>query len=120
MFKIQNFIIFSFTMLNTLKVYHWNTKIYSRHKSTDELITKLQILIDSFVESYLGKTPSIISTLQLDINNTTDNNITDEIKKYIKYINNIYIDLKSNTQLTNILDEILNNLNTSLYLFNLK
>ena len=35
---------------NNLKAYHWQTKSYARHKTTDELIQKLDALIDSFIE----------------------------------------------------------------------
>jgi len=130
-FKIQNFIVFSFTMINTLKLYHWTTNIYSRHKSIDDLIDKLQNLIDSFVESYLGKKESetredsieiFKNNFDLTINIINDNTIKNEINNYMKYIKKCCNDLNSNTdtELINILDEISSSLNTGIYLSNLK
>ena len=130
-FKIQNFIVFSFTMINTLKLYHWTTNIYSRHKSIDDLIDKLQNLIDSFVESYLGKKESetrgdsieiFKNNFDLTISIINDNTIKNEINNYMKYIKKCCNDLNSNTdtELINILDEISSSLNTGIYLSNLK
>ena len=41
--------------LNLVKLYHWKTRSYAIHKATDELYTKLNLHIDSFVEVLLGK-----------------------------------------------------------------
>lgn len=38
-----------------IKLYHWNTNLYSHHKATDELVKHLSNFIDLFTESYLGK-----------------------------------------------------------------
>ena len=35
--------------LITIKLYHWNTSSYSTHKATDDLYSKLNEGIDSFV-----------------------------------------------------------------------
>ena len=37
--------------LITIKLYHWNTLSYSTHKATDELYSKLNEGIDTFVEA---------------------------------------------------------------------
>ena len=38
-----------------LKLYHWQTKSFSRHKATDSLVPELLEFIDKFIESYQGK-----------------------------------------------------------------
>jgi len=48
-------------MLNTVKLYHWKTYSYAQHKATDELYSKLNENIDSFVEIMLGKTGSRVN-----------------------------------------------------------
>ena len=40
-------------MLNTVKLYHWKTHSYAQHKATDELYSKLNENIDTFVEILL-------------------------------------------------------------------
>jgi hypothetical protein len=46
---------FFFGMREQIKLYHWQTKMYSRHKATDEVLEKLDKLIDMFVEVWMGK-----------------------------------------------------------------
>ena len=41
-------------MLNTIKIYHWSTLSYPTHKATDELHSKMSVLVDSFIEIYIG------------------------------------------------------------------
>lgn len=41
-------------MLNTIKIFHWSTLSYPSHKATDELHSKMSDLIDSFIEQYIG------------------------------------------------------------------
>jgi DNA-binding ferritin-like protein len=43
-------------MLLMVKLYHWKTHSYATHKATDDLYTKLNANIDSFIEILLGKT----------------------------------------------------------------
>ena len=38
------------TLRNQVKIYHWETMQFSRHKSTDDLLEKLDDSIDKFVE----------------------------------------------------------------------
>jgi hypothetical protein len=52
---MTSFICHLLSTLDQIKVYHWQTKIYSRHKATDTLHTKLTKLVDEFVETYLGE-----------------------------------------------------------------
>ena len=44
-----------FEILLMVKLYHWKTTSYATHKATDELYTKLNGNIDSFIEVLLGK-----------------------------------------------------------------
>jgi hypothetical protein len=41
-------------MLNTIKIFHWSTLSYPSHKATDELHSKMSELVDSFIEQYIG------------------------------------------------------------------
>ena len=39
---------------NQIKLYHWKTQIYSKHKASDDFLEKMDGLIDKFVEVMIG------------------------------------------------------------------
>lgn len=115
-------------MLNTVKLYHWKTSSYSQHKATDELYTNLNTNIDTFVEIMLGKTGSRVNltgqkTLPLlDYTNVED--FKKEIEKYKVFLISMNkdagINITTNSDLLNVRDEILGNLNQFTYLLTFK
>jgi DNA-binding ferritin-like protein len=108
-------------MLNTVKIYHWKTHSFSQHKATDELYTKLNEHIDTFIETLLGKDGSRIKLMENEIQVLDESNTTDFRKRIFEYrsflINmNMYFDSRNDTDLLNIRDEILGDINQFLYL----
>jgi len=111
-------------MLTTIKLYHWNTHSYSRHKATDELHEKLSELVDQFVEVMQGKmfTPNRIRIINSEIlayTPETKMKMVDKILFYIEQLqnlNNLFSTTKE-SDLLNIRDEMLSHLNQFLYLF---
>jgi DNA-binding ferritin-like protein len=108
-------------LLNMVKLYHWKTKSYAQHKATDELYERLNENIDKFVETLLGKDESRIKMIEkntdlLDPDNTRD--FKSRIYEYRLYLTNMnrYFDSKMDTDLLNIRDEILGDINQFLYL----
>lgn len=113
-----------FTILDNLKLYHWDTKKYSRHVSTDNLHNKLSELIDKFVEVYIGKygRPVFTESFSVKIKQYNDQNITVALKSYINFLTNdlvTHLDPKIDYDLFNIRDEILSELNKTMYLYTL-
>jgi hypothetical protein len=122
----QNIVTAFLQMLNTVKLYHWKTSNYAEHKATDELYTNLNLNIDTFVEVMLGKTGSRVnltgqkSIPLLDYTNVED--FKKEIERYKMFLNGMSNDstLNVNTDLMNIRDELLSNLNQFTYLLTFK
>ena len=115
---VENFI----EMLNTVKLYHWNTHSFAQHKATDELYEKLNDHVDAFVEILMGKKEDRIHHLskQLPLVNTHKlSNFKDQIYQYRDYLTglNKCLDPTKDTDLLNIRDEILGDINQFLYLF---
>jgi len=114
-------------MLMTVKLYHWNTISYASHKATDDLYTGLNTFIDQFVEILLGKNNKgkniILDTKSLLLKSFKDNkSFEKEIEEYKKYMMNLSekFNQKENSDLLNIRDEILSELNKISYLLTLK
>ena len=111
-----------FEMLNMIKLYHWKTLSYSQHKATDELYAKMQENIDKFVEVLLGKDESRVNMLEKRIDlldMETKEDFKQRIHRYRKFLvdMNIYFDDSRDSDLLNIRDEMLADLNQFLYLF---
>lgn len=118
-------------MLMTVKLYHWNTFMYSVHKATDGLYGELNTLIDQFVEVLLGKHNNvdkknrgkILDIKTLHVNNYTDNGgFKKEMETYKKFLIGLdkHVKQNENSDLFNIRDEILSLLNKTTYLLTLE
>ena len=124
----QHIVTMFLQMLNTVKLYHWKTTSYSQHKATDELYSELNSSIDSFVEIMLGKNGSRVNltgTKSIPLLDYTElGGFKQEVERYKTFLINMDNDfnLKSNmnTDLMNVRDEILGQLNQFTYLLTFK
>lgn len=110
------------TLRNQVKIYHWETMKYSRHKATDDLIDKLDDSIDKFVEVYIGKygRPKLTSrTGTIHLRNFDDAQATTLLTEAISWMTDRLPSLlsKKDSDLLNIRDEIIADLNQTRYLF---
>jgi DNA-binding ferritin-like protein len=107
------------TFRNNIKNYHWKTHSYSRHKATDKLVELLDEKIDRFVETFMGsRNERPKKNFDLPIQNYNDNQIIEYVQEFkiwlIENLTKMLYDYE--TDLLNIRDEILGDLNRFLYL----
>jgi hypothetical protein len=112
-----------FNMLSNIRLYHWSTTSYARHTGSGALYDTLNTLIDQFVETYMGryKRPEFRSTFEVPVKQFNDENIVDALQEYsrfLKYEVPKYLK-ESDTDILNIRDEILGEINKTMYLFTL-
>jgi DNA-binding ferritin-like protein len=115
-------------ILMMVKLYHWKTHSYATHKATDDLYSKLNENIDHFIEVLLGKTgertelTSQKSIRLMDLSSAEAlKREVDSFKGYLVALNdNKAMQQMTNTDLYNIRDEILGDLNQFLYLLTFK
>lgn len=108
-----------------IKLYHWQTKVYSRHIATDKILETLDKSIDSFVEIYIAKygRPKISGKNALiHLYNLSEAGASKFIHASIKFLQGpLTRRLKQgDTDLFSIRDDIIADLNQLLYLFTLK
>lgn len=111
-------------MSNTVKLYHWKTYSYPTHKATDELYGQIGENMDSFVEVLLGKTGDRVHLERVKKIPLYDYSKVSDFKRKIEEYKSYLVDLDnkpalktmSNSDLFNIRDELLSNLNQFLYL----
>lgn len=123
------------TILNQIKIYHWQTKSFSEHKALDMAYENLGELIDEFVEVYqgiFGRVRSASGSFLFELENlqiqslpaeedTESVGLQEKIDQWITYLKtfNNDADLNDKTDLLNIRDEMLATLNKLKYLITL-
>jgi hypothetical protein len=108
---------------NQFRIYHWQTKSYSQHNSFGKIYEILDETIDKLLETYFGKygRPYATESFNIVLNNLADgsgatlanetiNFLMGEFPKSIK---------PTDTDLLNIRDEIVGDLNRLKYLLTL-
>jgi hypothetical protein len=115
-------------MLLMVKLYHWKTTSYATHKATDELYTKLNANIDSFIEILLGKSGSRIDLMGQKnirlVDLSSQESLKRQVESFKSYLvglnNNKAMRIMTNTDLFSIRDTILGDMNQFLYLLTFK
>ena len=116
-----------FTILNQLRIYHWQTKSYAQHKALGKACENLDELFDSFVETYLGKYGSDIKNIEYTVrsesykfNNAAELSarLSELFEKFLEVINSMLAE--EDTDLKNIRDDILGEFNHLKYLLTLE
>ena len=115
---------FFFNMREQIKLYHWQTHSFAQHKATDELIDSLDKVIDEYVETYMGKYGRPKMTTRnnsLRMQNMNPKMMLKFIKTCIAYLEGPLVKkLKpSDTDLVNLRDEMMGDLEKVQYLFTL-
>lgn len=105
-----------------IKVYHWQTSKYARHIATNDLVASLDKNIDEFVEVYMGKygRPKITKTIKL--HNFSESAARAFVAKQTEFLSKKMPRMLKSTDsdLLNIRDTILADVNKTLYLFTLR
>jgi DNA-binding ferritin-like protein len=123
--KLEQTVVIKFLeMLNVVKIFHWKTDIFAIHTATDELYKSLNEHIDSFIEVLLGKSGGRIDLTKVNTTPLEDFTELSHFRKKIISYKKFLIDLNKSKKLSaeldsdlfNIRDEILGDLNQFLYL----
>lgn len=110
-----------FNIRDQVKMYHWQTKSFAEHKATDDLVGTLDTNIDKFVEVYMGRYGRPLIKKTLPVKNLTVSGIRAFITRSSAWLSTKLPRMvkRTDTDLLNIRDEILADLNQIKYLFTL-
>lgn len=118
-----NIVTMFLQMLNTVKLYHWKTSSYAQHKATDELYSKLNESIDTFVEIMLGKKGNrvnLVGTKSIPLHDYSElPGFKNDVEMYKNYLIGLTLG-PEDSDLLNTRDEILGQLNQFTYLLTFK
>ena len=100
-----------------LRIFHWQTKSHAEHEAFGKAYSGLDDLIDTFVETYMGifGTAKPTVTYSITLQSYSDSNVQQTIDDYVLYLNSMSSEIPENTDLLNIRDEILGELNQIRY-----
>lgn len=123
----KDIVIHFLEMLNTIKLFHWKTTGFAVHKATDDLHSKLSGNVDTFVETMLGKHGGRVNlaaqqTLTVhDYSSSATDAFKKEMDKYKIMLQGLtgMLDASKDSDLLNIRDEMLGDINQFLYLLTL-
>lgn len=106
-----------------IRLYHWKTKSFSRHKATDKYLEKIDPIVDSVIESLQGgRQTRITDNFTAKFVCLTDHNSIDYLNQCRLWLENRFpLLLEDNeTDVLNLRDEILASLTRLMYVFTLK
>lgn len=111
-------------LLGQIKVFHWATQEYSKHKALDDLHSKMSSLVDKFIEVFIGRyKKQPLKNFKIEMAAHSD---MSKLEKFLEVerenIRKLHTTqfFKTVSELQNILDEMLLCINQSIYLCNLK
>lgn len=120
---------FVFQVVHTIKLAHWNTKVYSLHKATDELFASLNDRFDQLVEVLLGKagverSALLANEMTIELKVLPDASslkrfIGETIEVMLNWSKDDSFNTLVNADVLAIRDEIVAKLNQTLYLLSL-
>jgi hypothetical protein len=108
----------------TIKLFHFQTSHYGAHKASDKLFGKFAKTYDKFLEVYQGKygrLPRINGSVK--ILSLTDKSIVSYCQSFVKFLlkaSKETCNVRKNSDLCNILDEMIADINQFLYLLTFK
>ena len=120
---IMNFVQVLLTTTHQLHVYHWQTESYAAHQAFGGAYDAIDGLMDQFVEVFMGKYGKVASKGGFDIKlaNITDKKPEDFIDEVIEFMTTEVPKVlkETDSDLLNIRDEIVAELNKLKYLLTL-
>ena len=110
------------TIQQHIRIYHWTTKVYNQHIISGQLYEKLDSLFDKFVETFSGKNKLIFEPFTITV--STNKNIISLLNRFKQFLMSdlelIFQSGMKNTDLKNIRDEILGDVNKFIFLLKLE
>jgi hypothetical protein len=105
-----------------MKIHHWQTPLFVRHKASDELLEKMSDLVDKFMESLQGAQGTRLAfggrEVMVPLNDVDDQEASEMVRRMREWlITDLPRIVPLDSGLANVRDEIVSALDTASYLF---
>lgn len=124
--KSLNFLLLLLQLQNQMKIYHWQTELHSRHISSDMFLKSFTDKFDKLIEAYQGRYGIVTvgdKKTSIKIDDLGDKEMKSFLTKTRKELLEMSSELfnkKEDGSLINLMDEIIESIDVTLYLFNQK
>jgi hypothetical protein len=103
-------------------MYHWQTSSYARHKSSDSLVDSIIEITDKFMEIYQGKYGKLdnYENKSVQIIAVDEYSVVAFLRDMVAFLSSLEkkgIVKSSDTDLLNIRDDLVGQINQTMYLF---
>lgn len=109
------------SLLGQIKLFHWATRSYVHHKALDELHGALSDKVDLFAEAFIGKME--LQPLKKFTISTKSSSDASKVMKYLEderqKLSKLHEKLEKQPELSNIVEEMMAEINKALYLMRL-
>ena len=106
------------SLLSQVKLFHWSTMSYAKHKALDHLHEELSEKVDLLFEAYIGKYRK--QPLKIFVVKTIATTNTKDIEGYLEMNRNIINDMQNQfmdvNEIQNILQDIMAHIDRTVYL----
>lgn len=106
-----------------LRIFHWQTSSFAEHEAFGKTYEAMDDLVDTFVETYMGRFGRSIPNLTFHIllqPLSADDVVEKSLDGFVDYLKNMEIEISGETDLLNIRDEMLGAVHKLNYLLSLK
>ena len=119
----KNLFEYFFGLIGQIKLYHFSTMKYSTHKTLDDFHEDLSDIVDKLLEVYIGRfSKQPLEIFEINMKATTDiSNLLSYLERERDTVRGIRNKtFKGNSEIQNIIDEIIALFDRTIYLFNLE
>lgn len=109
-----------FEMRDQVHYYHLQTESYAEHKALNDFYETILDIADKFMEAYQGVNGRATGNITLTLKTYTAENVVADVKVFAEKVKQLQKSVETNTDLVNLLDELLNSCNKTIYLLSLK
>ena len=118
---MENIVDHFISFQQQFRILHWQTKSFARHKAYGKFYDSFGDLMDNFIETHMGKYGRIKTAGNIELSNMNDVQIKDfleELEQFLIELSEHY-DSTRDSDLLNIRDEMLGEVNKLKYLLTL-
>lgn len=109
-----------FEFRDQIHYYHLQTESFAEHTALNNFYETILEIADQFLEAFQGVNGRAQGEVSITLKQYSQEGVISDIKGFIEKVKGLQQSVQTNTDLVNLLDELLNSANKTIYLLTLK